>query len=196
MTRTGRRRAAWGGVVGPAAFIAAWSILGARASGYSPVHDPISRLAAAGQPSQAAMTGGFLAFGAGVSLYAVAIRSALSGATGLAAATTAAATVGIAALPLGTAGGDRPHAVAAGIAYTALALTPLLGARALARMGRRRAALGSVLVGVAAGASLAASAVASSKVGLLQRAGLTIGDGWIAATALWVLHRPGVPRGS
>ena len=37
---------AFAGIAGPATFIAAWSVLGATRSGYSPVHDPISRLAA------------------------------------------------------------------------------------------------------------------------------------------------------
>ena len=41
-----RRARALGGVVGPGVFIATWAVLGARAEGYSPVQDPISRLAA------------------------------------------------------------------------------------------------------------------------------------------------------
>src|SRR4051794_19526616 len=70
---------AWGGVVGPVAFATAWATLGASSPGYSPTHDAISLLAATSASTQPAMTAGFVAFGVGVSLYAIALRSTLPG---------------------------------------------------------------------------------------------------------------------
>lgn len=190
MTAADAHRLAWGGVAGPAAFVLAWSVAGARAADYSPVEQPISRLAAAGAPTQLLMTAGFLAFGAGVGAYAVAAAPALSKATAAAAAAAAAATVGIVALPLDTPRGGVPHAAAAGVAYVALATTQLAGAKAFGRLGLRVAARVSVATGVLTAVALGAGAVGSSRIGLLQRTGLTIGDAWIAATAVWALrHR-------
>lgn len=182
------RSLAWGGVGGPVAFALAWSILGARTPGYSPVEQPISRLAAAGATTQPAMTAGLLAFGCGVSLYAAATRTALSRTTAVASLVTAAATVGIAALPLDGPGGDEPHAAAAGIAYAALAATQLAGAHAFHRQGRWLGARLSLVAGVATAVALAASAAGTSRTGLLQRTGLTIGDAWIVGTSLWMLR--------
>ncbi len=187
-----RRRliiAAVGGVAGPAVFTAAWSILPLWRPGYSPVNEPISRLAAVDSPTRAVMTAGFLAFGLGVGVYATGLRVALPGPSGIAAATTAAATVGIAATPLGSALGGSAHAVCAGVAYAALAAVPVLGGRSLARQGRRRTAAVSFAVGVASGLTLLASAVAPRWPGFLQRVGLTLGDGWIVATAVWMAVR-------
>jgi hypothetical membrane protein len=178
-----------GGVAGPAAFIAAWSVLGATRPGYSPIADPISRLAAIDSPTRVAMTVGFLAFGAGVALYAAELRTALSGSSAFAAVTAATASVGIAATPIGSSLGGAPHAVCATIAYTALAAIPILGARSLARRGLRRASTVSVAVGVASGLSLAASTLTSPWAGLLQRLGLTLGDIWIIGTAWHLLPR-------
>ena len=46
------RRLALGGMVGPAAFVGAWAVLGARLPGYDPTQDAISRLAADGAPTR------------------------------------------------------------------------------------------------------------------------------------------------
>ena len=187
MGRAGLRWRALGGVVGPAAFIGAWAVLGTRVAGYSPVENPISRLAAVDAPTRIAMTGGFAAFAAGVGLYATEASRAISPATGLAAGATALATLGVGALPLGSELGDMPHSIAAGSAYAALALTPIAGAVALRRGGRTGLARVSLAVGLTTGALLAASASGTSMTGLLQRAGLTLGDIWIATTALAVI---------
>jgi hypothetical protein len=186
------KRARWralSGIAGPVAFIAAWSFLGAHRAGYSPVEDPISRLAARGAPTAPVMTAGFLAFGAGVGVFSGELRRALPGGAGAALLATAAATVGIAALPL-DAGFDGGHAVAAGLAYASLAATPLLGARALHAQGRSGEARASVVTGLAIAGALAASATSATRVGLLQRTGLTLGDAWIIVAAVRVLRRP------
>lgn len=180
--------AAVGGIAGPAGFVAAWSWLGARANDYSPIDDPISRLAAVGAPTAPAMTGGFLAFAGGVLLYASASRVQLSGATAAAAATTALATAAVAAMPLEGRFGTTGHAIGAGVAYASLAALPILAARPLRAHGHGRAATASRVLGVASAACLTASVVLPSHTGLFQRAGLTLGDLWIVASSTAMLR--------
>jgi hypothetical protein len=186
VSAAGRHLRALGGVAGPLTFIAAWSILGTAREGYSPVAEPISRLAAIGSPDRVAMSGGLLAFGLGVGAYAMELRTAVPGSAALAAGTAAVATAGLAATPLGGALGGRPHAAFAAAAYAGLAATPVLAGRYLGAQGRRGASTASVAVGVTAGGCLLASALAPRAVGLLQRAGLTLGDSWIIASAIWL----------
>lgn len=83
MTERSRSLGAAGGVVGPVAFITAWAVLGSTQPYYSPIADPISRLAAIDAPTSVAMTGGFLAFAAGALLCARGLRVALPGPTAL-----------------------------------------------------------------------------------------------------------------
>jgi len=189
MRPNGHQLRSLGGVAGPVAFVSAWSILGATKAGYSPVHDPISRLAAVDSASRVAMTSGFLAFSLGVGLYAKELSARMPVAA-VAAMTTAVATVGIAVTPLGSSLGDVPHATCAGIAYLGLAAAPILGGRDLAGRGRRRA---SIAVGVVSGACLLASVLSPSGVGLLQRLGLTVGDTWIVVTALGMARQAAKP---
>ena len=185
MKRVVRRLAQVGGVAGPVAFVAAWLSLGARVSGYAPLEDPVSRLAAVGAPTRPAMTAGMLAFAGGVTAFAVAERRALGRAGALATGLTAVGTAGVAALPLGASFGDRPHAVAAGVAYAALAAIPWSDASVT---GGRRSL--SRFVSVAIAATLLGSALAPDHHGVLQRTGLTIGDAWIVAGAARALrHR-------
>ena len=77
--------------------------------------------------------------------------------------------------------------MAAGSTYLALAALPVLASGALSRSGRRRAAQASVALGLAAGAALALSTVAEP-VGLFQRAGITLVDVWIVASALAIIR--------
>jgi len=195
----GRRHrfvAAWGGIAGPAAFITAWAVLGATTDGYDPIHDPISRLAATDADTRTAMTAGFLVFSVGVAAHAGPLHRTFGAPTAAAALTTAAATAAVASLPLEGPGGGVPHAAAAGLAYAALAAVPLLGGLALRTLddgpATRRAAAWSFAAAAVTGASLAASALAPTHHGLLQRLGLTVGDAWLIASALAVL---GASRG-
>jgi hypothetical protein len=183
-----RRPALLGGVAGPAAFVAAWAIGGAVATGYSPVDDPISRLAAVGASTRPLMTAGFLGFGAGVAAFAAGgLRPSLDGPAWLAALAAGACTVGVGAVPL-DGGRDGLHGVLAGLGYAALVAVPALAARPLARDGRRDGAAAVVVAAVAA-ACLVASATASSGDGLLQRLGLTTVDAWLALTAVRLWRR-------
>ena len=188
MSPTARRGLAIGGIAGPLAFVAAWSFLGTGQPGYSPIRDPISRLAAIDAPTRAPMTAGLLTFGAGVAAYASALAAALPGGAALTAGATAAGSVGIAALPLEAGKGSVAHDVVAGLAYASLAATPVLAARGLHARGLRLPARLSTAVGVTSAVVLVAGALAPRGGGLLQRLGLTLGHAWIVASAAWILR--------
>jgi hypothetical membrane protein len=177
-----------GGIVGPIAFVSAWVATGAVTSSYSPVHDAISRLAALHAPTRVAMSAGFVAFGVGLPTYAYALRRALPGPAWIAAAVSGLATLGVAAAPLDrSAAGDSLHGVFAGIGYVALAATPLLAAVALHRTHRRGWARVSAAFGAVAGAGLALT-LAGPAHGLFQRAGLTVADVWVVASAIAIVR--------
>ena len=163
-------------------------MLGQRQRDYSPIEDPISRLAAVGAATRPAMSAGLCVLGVGIGAYATSLRGVLPGRVALSAGVTAAASFGIVATPLESAFGGTPHAVAAGIAYTSLAGVPLLAARPLRDLGLKRAAGLSVGAGVLSASLLLASATIESNTGLLQRLGLTTGHLWIAASAAWLLR--------
>lgn len=185
---TQRQALAWGGVVGPTGFVAAWATAGALAEGYSPVQEAISHLAAVQAPTRWLMTAGFVCFGVAVPAYSSALRNSLGGRAWLAAATTGVATLGAGAFPLDTSPTtDRVHRCFAVVASTSLALTPVLAAQTLSARGHGRAAAASRLVGAMSGGCLVASAFVSTE-GLLQRIGLTLSDGWLAASAVSILR--------
>lgn len=188
MRTTTKRLLAAGGVVGPAGFVTAWSVLGATTSRpYSPVHDAISRLAEVGAPTRPGMTLGFVAFGVGLPLFGAALRDELPGPAWTTAVATGLATLGVAATPLGRSGTvDLVHGAFATAGYVTLAATPWLAAPHLA--GRRAAGLARTAALVSA-AALASTVVAPGH-GLLQRIGLTAGDAWVVGMAVRMLRRP------
>ena len=185
----GIRLRAAGGVVGPAAFVAAWSLAGLSARHYSATHDAISRLAETGAPTRVAMTAGFVAFGIGVAVYATALRLTLDGWAWATAFATGVATLGVAAVPLGSPTSDAVHGCFATVGYVTLAATPLLASRPLGRSGRSAWARASVLSGIVSGACLVATLPGPAH-GLFQRLGLGAVDVWIVATAI-VMVRTG-----
>lgn len=187
LTRRASRVAAAGGIVGPTAFVAAWALLGSRTAGYSPVHDPISGLAASGAPTQATMTAGLLALGTGLPVSAIALRSALPGPAWVLAASSGLATLGLAAFPLGSPNGDGAHGAFAAVGYATLAALPLAATGPLAGQGRRHWAAFSLITGAVSAACLLAT-VSSAAPGLFQRAGLTVAHLWVVATAADVLR--------
>lgn len=179
---------ALGGVVGPLALVSGWAVLGQRTPGHSHVTQPMSSLAAVGAPTRVAFTGALLGYAAGVGAYARALGDALpSGHARTAVAVNAVATASVAATPVGTAVGGTPHAVAAGSAYLSLMAVPLLAARSLAADGRRGLAAASNVAAAATGAGLVLSLADPNRTGLWQRAGLTVGHAWMAASAVAVL---------
>ena len=183
------RAALWCGVAGPVAFVAAWLVAGLLTPGYSPVDQPISRLAASGADTRPLTTAGFVAFGVLLPVYALALRRLLgSRGAALAAAGSGIATLAVAALPLSREGGqgvDTWHAVAAGCGYAAQVLAPLLGGRHL----RGRARTTSYAVAALAAACLVGSLAVPGLTGLLQRTGLTAVDAWYVAVAAGALRR-------
>ena len=178
------RRAALGGIVGPVAFVASWSALGAVKAGYSPLHDPISDLAGVHASTRPVMTAGFVVFGAGVWVYSRALRATLPGPEWMAAAATGLATLGVAAFPLHHSPTvDHVHGAFAGFGYVTLAATALLSARDLARLGRPRWSRAAAAAGGVSAIALALTLTGSYQ-GLFQRTGLTAGDIWLVAGAV------------
>ncbi len=178
------RVAAVAGIVGPAAFVAAWSIGAAvTAVDYSMIDDPISRLAAVGADTRVLMTGGFVAFGLALPVYAWSLRQLGLGAAWITAAGTGLATLAVAAAPLDhSARVDTLHGVFATIGYVTLAATPVLASRSLRRRGHHALATGGLAAAAVAAVALALTAT-NLPTGLFQRLGLTVGDLWIAACA-------------
>lgn len=183
-----RRLGAVCGIVGPAAFVGGWLVNGARTPDYDPLSDAISRLAAEGAPTRAAMTACFVAFGVLVPVWAAVLAREV-GRPALRPVVTVAglATLAVAALPLTREGGqpqDTAHAAAALTGYLAMAATPLVAAPAL----RPAARTASVVTGAVSVAALLVATVTGS--GGAQRLGLTVVDVWHVVVAAAVLLRP------
>jgi len=176
------RLVAIGGMLGPVAFVLAWVLAGSATSGYSPVNDAISDLAATHAPERAAMTLGFVAFAAGVIPFGFALRAAQAGPAWASAVATAAFTLAVAVTPLGAPVRDVIHGTFASLGYVTLVAVPVLASRTLAAAGRRGWVRYSRATGVLSGSCLLASALGPAH-GLFQRVGLTVGDAWIVAVA-------------
>ena len=185
-----RRLGAACGVLGPTVFVAGWALLGARTPGYDPLTDAISRLAAEGVPTRAAMTACFVVFGVLIPVWARTLARELDRPVLRPVVTVAGlATLAVAALPLTEQGGqlqDAGHAAAALTGYVAMAATPLVAAGALPPGPGRT----SVATGVVSVAALLVSVVTGS--GGAQRLGLTVVDAWhvTVATAVLLRRRP------
>ena len=177
-----------GGIVGPVAFVAAWALCGRATTGYAPTRDAISELAAIGATTRVAMTAGFVVFGVGVTVYAQALRRWIEGPAWITASVCGLATLGVAAVPLGSVS-DGLHGALAVVGYVALAATPALAAPPLRQTDQARAEWASLAVGLACATALAASLVGPHHGGL-QRLGLTVGDAWLVASAAWMVARP------
>lgn len=182
------RLAAAGAVVGPLAFIGAWSTLGANAPAYSPVHDAISRLARSGADTRVPMTAGLVALAAGISSFALVLREKVPGPAWICSAITGAVTFGVAAVPLGSPGRDDVHGVLATVGYAALAATPATASLPLARLGLRHWAVVSAAAGAVSAVCLTATIAAPAR-GLFQRVGLTATHIWVVSTAVAVLRK-------
>lgn len=193
-----RTGAAVCGIAAPLAFVGAWVVGGLTTDGYDSLSDAISQLAREGAPTRALMTTGFLAFGVLLPVWAFRLgRELESVAVRNAAAVAGIATLGVALLPLTREGGqsqDAGHAVAAGIGYVAMALTPLLASGPLRRLGHERAAGTSAVVGVVSALALIGTVLVVDRSGGMQRLGLTVVDLWHVAAATWVLRRGGRRR--
>ncbi len=185
--RTRPETLAWGGVVGPASFTAAWAAAGAGTTGYSPVQEAVSHLAGTRAPTRHLMKAGFVCYGVAVPAYGVALRASLGGHAWLAATVAGLATLGAGAFSLDASSTrDRVHRGCALVGSASLALTPALAARTLSTRGYDRTAGASLVCGMLSGACLGASAFTPTE-GLFQRIGLTLANGWLAASAAAIL---------
>lgn len=180
------RLLAVGGVVGPVAFVVAWVLAGSVTSGYSPVNDAISDLAATHAPARFGMTLGFVAFGAGVIPFGFALRKVQAGPAWMSAVATAAFTFAVAAVPLGGPVRDVIHGTFASLGYLTLVGVPVLASRTFVSRGRPGWVRYSCATAAVAGACLLASALGPMH-GLFQRVGLTVGDVWIVVVASQLL---------
>jgi hypothetical membrane protein len=176
------RLLALGGIIGPLTFIGCWAIAGAVTHGYSAIDDTISDLAAVGATTRVSMTVGFVVFGVGLVAFGLALRRALGGGAWIAAITTGACTIAVAATPLGGWSGDSVHAAFAGLGYASIVLLPALAAPEFAARGRTGWSRAAWLTALAAAACLLASTFAPGH-GAWQRLGLSIGDVWIVSAA-------------
>lgn len=175
--------------IGPAAFVTAWVVGGARTPGYSPVNDAISRIAEVGAPHAATMTAGFVVYGASVMVGSLALRASPLRSTWLLAAINGAATLGVALTPLERSSTvDALHGLSAAIGYGSIAAIPIVGAPAIRRLGHRRLAAASTGLGVLIAASLVATTMTDAN-GLFQRLGLTAGDVWLVGAGIWLARR-------
>lgn len=161
------------GVIGPAAFVAAWAIAGARRSGYSPIDDAISELARVGTSSRPMMTAGFVTFGVAVPAFALGARRELGTPAAIALTVAGVATLGVAGFPLRDGSSATAHAVCAAVGYAGIAAAPALASRRASGFA----------LSAAAAVALAASTFDSTH-GLFQRLGLGVVDAWIVAVAL------------
>lgn len=120
-------------VVGPVLLVVGWTIAAARQpAGYDPIRDTISSLAARGATDRWIMTSALAGLGACYMVTAAGLRPARR--TGRAVlAGGGLATVLVATFPQPVRGNSVAHTVAATVAFTTLALWPVLAARHQAR---------------------------------------------------------------
>jgi hypothetical protein len=187
-TRTGVDGTPWsalGLAVGPAAFVTGWVVGGAAMpSGYSPVRNAISRIAAVGSPERATMTAAFVVYGVGVAVGALGMRRTLLRPCWVPAMVNGLATLAVAATPLDRSSTvDALHGLSATIGYLTITAVPLVAAPRLRRHGFRRAAVLSLVGAVVSAVCLVLTAFSESK-GLFQRVGLLSGDLWFVTTAV------------
>lgn len=162
--------AAWG----PLVFITCWLVGGFLLPGYSPVVDPISRLAAISAETRPLMNVGLAVFALGVGLASWPLRRILGPWAAAALGLNALMTLGVLATPLELSPAtDLAHGIVAGIAYASLSAFGILGAGWRRRQGRP--ARTWLLIGIVTGTALALSATDIAP-GLLQRIGLTTTD--------------------
>ena len=173
-------------MAGPISFVGAWSLAGVATPGYSPIDNAISDLAAVHAPTRVTMTTGFVVFGVGLIAFGVSLRELLESRAWIAASAAGACSIAVAATPLGGWSGDEVHATFAGLGYASIVALPLLASASIAKTGQHGWARASILTGALSCGCLLASTLGPAH-GLWQRLGLTVGDLWIALTALGLI---------
>ena len=211
-----RLRAA-GGLLGPAAFTAAWALGTVRQPGYSVANEHISGLAAPDADAPHVMTAGFLALGAGTVLFARELHGRLGGDRGAGRGPLLLGLSGLAVLAAGALRRDRmsnypmpgeplvrpswrndAHDLASVVSHVAGTAGMLaLAARFRIDPTWRPWTLPTVAA-AAAGSGLSgyfASEVTRPGSGILQRTAVSIPLGYESAIACKLLRTPLTPRG-
>ena len=174
-------------VLAPMVFIVGWNVGGRLTLDYSPMHQAISRIAAVGAPQRSLMTAAFVGYSAWILAAIPAVRRTYVERIWPALLVNGLATLAVAALAL-----DRSHiidvghGVAATAGYLSLAAVPILGAKPLKEAGFAKSAMASWLAAAGILAFLLLTLVLDAK-GFAQRAGLTIGDVWLACTGFAIV---------
>ena len=206
------RLRALGGIVGPAAFTAAWSIATARQDGYSIRGEHISGLAAPDADHPGVMIAGFLALGAGTIAAGSAFEDAFGGWERAGWGPRLIQVSGMAALVAGVLRRDRMllvppegvegqswrndgHDLAAGVVYICLVAAPL----ALAVRFRDDPVWGPLITPAVAASAATVAALAlfaSQRIahwnGIVQRAMVSLpGLGLAALSAVVLVRGPG-----
>jgi hypothetical membrane protein len=198
-----RRSLAWAGVVGPVAFAIAAIVGGlVNGTGYSPVHQFVSELAAVGSPARVLMTIGFLALGLSLVVFAWSVRRLWRGAAVLA---VVIALSGAGTLMAGTFSCDagcpthggrsthqQLHDLSSVLTFSTWIVAPFVAGwpRRRTRYGRLSLALGVLAL---AGGFVVASfgdRQPTDPVGLWQRVLLAVVGLWFVLTALQVRRAP------
>ncbi|MER3439407.1 MAG: hypothetical protein C4346_18455 [Chloroflexota bacterium] len=167
---------------GPVLFTSAWLYLGSVKSEYSPIREPISRLAAKKAETRVPMSLGLASLACSFHLFASGPASRDVWSARLA-HLVAWSTLGIALTPLDSQLGGVPHAVAAGVSYASLAALPARQAWLHNHEGNRRACSVSLAVALGTAVPLVLSVRDTARTGLWQRLGLIVGHSWMFVTA-------------
>ncbi|HEX3795008.1 MAG TPA: DUF998 domain-containing protein [Acidimicrobiales bacterium] len=186
-----------GGVIGPAAFVSGWAVVGSNTPHFSSTREAISQLARIGAPHRWLMTVAFFAFGLGLLAFAPLLARQLHAPLLRVAVSVAAlGALGVAAFPLGVQSGgigDQTHVFWAVVGYVGTSGAPLVAGWTLRKSNPTLGAV-SVAVGLLSAGALIGSGF-SSIPGFWQRTGLGVVDLWFITIAVWMLRqrRPNAP---
>jgi hypothetical protein len=173
----------------PVLLIGGWTAAATRQpAGYDSTARSISSLAAHGAADRWLMTAALVGVGVCYVVTALGLGPAAPGGR-LVLSAGGMATLGVAAFPLPAGGTSRGHAIAAGVAFLALAVWPALGWRRALPRPRRWPLRPSVSIGAAVVllglvAWFAGELIAGTRLGLAERAAAGAQAAWPAVVAL------------
>ena len=174
-------------MLAPMVFVVGWVVGGVTTVEYSAMHDAISRIAADGAPARSTMTAAFVVYSAWLLAAIPAVRRTYIERIWSALLVNALATLAVAALALNQSGlVDALHGIAATVGYVSLAAVPILAAKPLKEHGFPRSAVASWLAAGGIAFFLLLTLVIDAR-GFAQRAGLSIGDLWLACAGFAVV---------
>lgn len=179
------QRLAIAGIIGPVAFIACWVAGSIILKDYSPIQDPISRLAEPGVETRRLMTVGLVVFGIGMLVYAASLYRAFTGWSWTAAIIAGGATFGVIFFPLKNGESTPLHAAFAALGYIALICIVAFAIPMFVHDHRTAWVVFSAIVVVVSAVNLGITGFGFMH-GLFQRVGLTTLDVWIILSAIQI----------